>query len=60
MGVVKNVDSIPSIVVGLLVLLYFDYRIALAAALLLIPHGLRTAAYHRRKTGLAWSSAHDR
>lgn len=38
MGVVEKMSiGIPSIVVGLLVLLYFDYRIALAAALLLIP-----------------------
>jgi ATP-binding cassette subfamily B protein len=38
MGVVEKMSiGIPSIVVGLLVLFNFDYRVALAAALLLIP-----------------------
>ncbi len=38
LGVVEKMSiGIPSIAIGLLVLLYFDYRIALAAALLLIP-----------------------
>jgi ATP-binding cassette subfamily B protein len=38
MGVVEKMSiGIPSIVIGLLVLLNFDYRIALAAAILLIP-----------------------
>jgi ATP-binding cassette subfamily B protein len=38
MGVVEKISvGIPSVIIGLLVLLYFDYRIALAAFVLLIP-----------------------